>query len=89
MIGGNKSCLQIIPRSRMVPVHGDQMVEKYWPTVPTPLAHWKNLFSNSSAVHFFSSGSGKMRVPREPQYCAYALLGQLYCPLAYYGSPDF
>ena len=73
----------------MVPVHGDKMVEKYWPTIPTSLSHWKTLFSNSSAVHFFSSGSAKMRVPREPQYCAYALLGQHYCPLAYYGSPDF
>ena len=80
---------QVIPRSQLVPVHGDHMVEEYWPTSPTPLSHWRNLFSNSSAIHFFSSGSAKLRVPREPQYCAYALLGPHYCPLAYYGSPDF
>ena len=88
-------------------------VDEYWPSTPTPLSHWRKLFGNSSAVHFFSSGrtklfsyffffsssyklfnclpsgSAKLKVPREPQYCAYALLGPHYCPLSYFGSPDF
>jgi len=81
--------IQVIPQTRLVPVHGDHSVEEYWRTSPTPLSHWRNLFSNSSAVHFFSSGSANLRVPREPQFCAYALLGAHYCPLAYYGSPEF
>ena len=81
--------MQVIPQTRLVPVHGDHSVEEYWRTSPTPLSHWRNLFSNSSAVHFFSSGSANLRVPREPQFCAYALLGAHYCPLAYYGSPEF
>ena len=87
-------------------------VDEYWPNTPTPLSHWRKIFNNSSAVHFFSSGttklfsyffssahtsffnclpsgSAKLKVPREPQYCAYALLGPHYCPLSYFGSPDF
>ena len=87
-------------------------VDEYWPSTPTPLSHWRKIFNNSSAVHFFSSGttklfsyffssvhtsffnyltsgSAKLKVPREPQYCAYALLGPHYCPLSYFGSPDF
>ena len=35
-------------------------VDEYWPSTPTPLSHWRKLFGNSSAVHFFSSGRTKL-----------------------------
>ena len=35
-------------------------VDEYWPSTPTPLSHWRKIFNNSSAVHFFSSGTTKL-----------------------------
>ena len=35
-------------------------VDEYWPSTPTPLSHWRKIFNNSSAVHFFSSGKTKL-----------------------------
>ena len=78
-----------MPRERIVPVHGDVIKSVLWPSRPTELSSWAELFSRSSAVHMFSSGTNMMAVPRDPQYSAYALLGQHYCPLAYHGAPDF
>ena len=58
---------------------------------PISFAEWKKIFANASSVHF--SGATRVnlqwQLPDDPQYSAYALLGQRFCPLSYYSVQDF
>ena len=56
---------------------------------PSSFPIFSSFQAHTSFFNYLTSGSAKLKVPREPQYCAYALLGPHYCPLSYFGSPDF
>ena len=59
---------------------------------PISFAEWKRIFAKASSVHF--SGATRRvnlqwQLPDDPQYSAYALLGQRFCPLSYYSVTYF
>ena len=59
---------------------------------PISFEEWKKIFANASSVHF-SDGATRVnlqwQLPDHPQYSAYALLGQRFCPLSYYSVQYF
>ena len=60
---------------------------------PISFTEWKEIFAKASSVHFSGAtrqkGNLKWQLPDDPQYSAYALLGQRFCPLSYYSVQYF
>ena len=86
-----KSCLNSHASFRIMGVKwqvSDKIIDS-----PDPISftEWKRIFADASSVHF--SGATrvnlKWELPDDPQYSAYALLGQRYCPLSYYSVQYF
>ena len=81
--------LAITPMKRFLPIHYTQIKNKLWPANPVSFDKWRTLFANSSAIHTNSQLTKNIGVVDDPRYCAYALLGPAFCPLAYYSTREF
>jgi len=77
--------INFVKRSKLMPVNWNEL----FPEKPTTFHQWKQIFKDSSAVHFFSHANVNLVVDDDPQYSAYALLGPRYCPLAYFSDKNF
>jgi len=63
--------------------------EKLWPTAPSSFLQWKEMFENSSMVHFYGSITEKWEVDRQPAHQAYSILAPRYCPISFGSTKDF
>ena len=70
-------------------VDSSQAMGKLFPETPCSFKIWRELFINSSAVHFFNKRTSSLVVFDDPRYSAYALLGPHYCPLSYHSTKFF
>ena len=80
-----------VPMVRVLAVNwqkSDQIIDS---RVPISFEEWKEIFRQSSSVHFSGAVRANLdwQLPEDPQYSAYALLGPRYCPLAYHSVRYF
>ena len=65
--------LEILPWQEFYPVNWFETA-KLWPSQPQSFASWRELFANSTMVHFYASQTDRLRVSGDPAHQAYALL---------------
>ena len=87
----NGTDVTLVPMVRVLTVNwqrSDQIIDS---RVPISFEEWKEIFQNSSSIHFSGAVRANLvwQLPDDPQYSAYAVLGPRYCPLSYYSVRYF
>ena len=82
------SDLTILPSQKFFPATSMQL-GKLWTESAKSVADWTEMFQDSVMVHFYSAQTQGWLVQRNPHHEAYAALGPLFCPTAYWSTADF
>ena len=82
------SDLTILPAQKFFPATAIQ-IKKLWTETAKSAEEWLEMIQDSVMVHFYSAQTQGWVVQRNPHHEAYAALGPVFCPTAYWSTPDF
>ena len=80
--------LTVLPSQKFFPATSMQL-GKLWTESSKSVADWTEMFQDSVMVHFYSAQTQGWVVQRNPRHEAYAALGPIFCPTAYWSTPNF